>query len=887
MTSSPTVSGRPHSAPVGREANFASARAAWSPSLSPDGSFVAYVSDADGVPRVWLHERLTGQARPLPSGPTWVQRVRWSVDGDWLALSVEPFGSPRWRVYVVRPDGTELRELQHPGEGAIQLGPWTHQPGVLAVARTTRSPNGVAELEHAEGGTHGLVATGGHPFVLDLDADNRLALIRRGPRGARTVWLVNRSTGEEGQLLPRGGPGSTDLGRLSPDRRVAYLRSNAGREMYALVAVSLESGNAAVPIVLAERVDAELEDLVLTADGHTLLLLWNVAGRSECELMDVATGIRSALELPHLVAHDANFSRDGRWLALTLEGPEHPKAVWLFDTELRIWAQITRQTEDWIAPSVHPTLERLRSDDGLEITGWLYRPPSSPDASHGPGPTVVHLHGGPEAQERPTFAPLFQELVSEGIAVFAPNVRGSSGFGDAFVNADNIEKRWAAIADVAACVRYLVDRRIAAPDRIACAGRSYGGYLTLALLVFHPELFAAGVDICGISDFHTFYANTESWIGVAAYPKYGHPIHHAALLRALSPIHHFDALRAPLLVVHGGNDTNVPVEEAEQVVAAARARNIPVDYLFFPDEGHELARVTNKVRFVRKTVKWLAARLAPTEHHGVAGVDVPLSALSEPMHILVESDPPPFRVTEGHPHSPYVITADHAGRIIPRVLGSLGLTPTDLERHIAWDIGIAGLSERLAKRLGAFLILQTYSRLVIDCNRPLDSPSSIPVRSENTVIPGNDSMTPQQAEVRAREIFVPYHDRIEAELDRRDALGRPTVFIAMHSFTPRFLEFERPWHCGVLYHRDARLAHRVLAGLRSESGLEVGDNQPYFVSDESDYGIPRYGEQRGYLHVELEIRQDLIAAEREQELWADRLARVIREAFSTFSPSKS
>jgi dipeptidyl aminopeptidase/acylaminoacyl peptidase len=244
--------------------------------------------------------------------------------------------------------------------------------------------------------------------------------------------------------------------------------------------------------------------------------------------------------------------------------------------------------------------------DGLDLTGWLYRPPGAV----GPGPAVIHLHGGPEAQERPAFNPLFQELAESGIAVFAPNVRGSSGFGHGFVNADNLDKRWGAIADVAACAHYLFDRGIAERGRLACAGRSYGGYLTLAALVFHPDLFAAGVDVCGMADFHTFYAHTEPWIAIAAYSKYGHPERDAELLRSLSPIHRFDALRAPLLVVHGETDSNVPLEEAEQVVSAARARGLPVEFLLFREEGHELLRVQNKRAFVERTAQWLAAWLA-------------------------------------------------------------------------------------------------------------------------------------------------------------------------------------------------------------------------------------------------------------------------------------
>jgi len=228
--------------------------------------------------------------------------------------------------------------------------------------------------------------------------------------------------------------------------------------------------------------------------------------------------------------------------------------------------------------------------------------------------------------------------------------------------------------------------------------------------------------------------------------------------------------------------------------------------------------------------------------------------------------------------SPYVMTADHAGRAIPRVLGSLGLAVRDLDRHIAWDIGIAGVAEKLAERLDAFAILQNYSRLVIDCNRTPGTAQSIVVASENTLVAGNMGLSVGEAEARADAIFHPYHNRIRAELDGRLALARPTVLVALHSFTPVYLGVARPWHLGVLYHRDHRLGHLLLNRARREPDLVVGDNQPYAVSDTTDYGIPVHGEQRGIAHVELEIRQDLIADDTGQQLWAARLAQWLAEA---------
>lgn len=260
--------------------------------------------------------------------------------------------------------------------------------------------------------------------------------------------------------------------------------------------------------------------------------------------------------------------------------------------------------------------------------------------------------------------------------------------------------------------------------------------------------------------------------------------------------------------------------------------------------------------------------------------------MSDPIPLLDPTDPPPFRVAEGSASSPFLIAADHAGRVIPRGLGTLGLSASELDTHIAWDIGIGAVSQHLAAHLEAFFIAQTYSRLVIDCNRPLVATSSIVQQSEYTTVPGNAHLTPTEAEARAAAIFHPYHDRIDAELTRRERAGQRTIFVAMHSFTPRFKGFDRPWHCGVLYNRDARLALPLLDLLRRE-GLEVGDNQPYFVSDDTDYAIPRYGESRGNLCIEIEIRQDLISAEAQQARWGDLLARVLRDAVSACDSAPS
>jgi dipeptidyl aminopeptidase/acylaminoacyl peptidase len=354
--------------------------------------------------------------------------------------------------------------------------------------------------------------------------------------------------------------------------------------------------------VLAASETAEVESFALTADGRRVAVLWNVrGGLSELTVLDlVHGGSEPVTPLPGSVVSGIAWSTDGSTLIFTAEGPGQPHGTWTYDA-----AGLHPVSVEPAAPNaVRPTLERFSAHDGLQLTGWLFRP-----ATPGPHPAVVWFHGGPEAQERPGHGPLFQSLVDRGIAVFAPNVRGSAGFGRTFVNADNGKLRVDGIEDVRSCVRHLVTTGVADPARVGVMGRSYGGYLTLAALTTFPELFAVGIDVCGIANFATFYEHTEPWIAAAAVSKYGDPVLDAELLRELSPITRIDRLRAPLLVVHGENDSNVPVIEAEQVVAALLARGAEHRYLLFPDEGHELLHRWSRAEYLREAVDWLTRHL--------------------------------------------------------------------------------------------------------------------------------------------------------------------------------------------------------------------------------------------------------------------------------------
>ena len=243
---------------------------------------------------------------------------------------------------------------------------------------------------------------------------------------------------------------------------------------------------------------------------------------------------------------------------------------------------------------------RFNAHDGLELSGWLYRPPRST----GPVPMVLSFHGGPEGQERPFFSATYQALLERGIGVFAPNVRGSSGFGKRFVNLDNGALRHDGVRDLETCARWVIDAGIADPKRLGIMGGSYGGYMVMAGLTRYPDLFAAGANLFGVVNFETFFANTEPWMAAISTIEYGDPVTEKDMLRELSPIHAIDRVTAPTLVLHGANDTNVPVVEAEQVVDSLKRRGVPVEYVLFPDEGHGFVRLENRIRSTVEIVRW-------------------------------------------------------------------------------------------------------------------------------------------------------------------------------------------------------------------------------------------------------------------------------------------
>jgi predicted N-formylglutamate amidohydrolase len=255
--------------------------------------------------------------------------------------------------------------------------------------------------------------------------------------------------------------------------------------------------------------------------------------------------------------------------------------------------------------------------------------------------------------------------------------------------------------------------------------------------------------------------------------------------------------------------------------------------------------------------------------------------------LLTPDEPGPAIVRPGKDECPFLLVADHAGRAVPHALGDMGLAAAEWERHIAWDIGIAELAEALAARLGAPLVRQRYSRLVIDCNRDPARADAVPEVSDGTLIPANQALDPAARASRVAAIHAPYHAAIAERLAVRDAASQRTTVVALHSFTPEMNGIARPWHAGVLHGGgDERFSEAILGELRAALDVPVGDNQPYAMIG-TDYTVPHHCFHAGRDYAELEIRQDLLAAPGGAEEWADRLAGVLTKAWELGKGNRS
>lgn len=581
---------------------------AFGPQVSPDGRSVAFITALSGSPQVWLVPIDGGYPRQVTAHADPVSGISWSPDGRSLAYAVSPGGGYSAQIHFVTPQGVHQRTVTAGGGENNFPGEFTAD-GRYHFRSNRRDPASMDTwiVEPGSADSRLAVQLDGLGGISDLRGSKAL-VTRFVTRGNSNLWLDDLVTGESTLLTPHEGPASVD-GRFSHDGLSVLLAHNLDRDTTVLARIELgQDGKPGVPQTIAERAGLELDGFTLSKDRTRALLSWNVAGRSELELLELASGERRVLPAaPAEIVGGGDFAPDGRSLVVSVSGSATPADLWRLDLEAGSWTRLTWSPHPGVEleAMVRPELRQYRAHDGLELSGWLYLPQDF----RAPGPVVLSFHGGPEGQERPGFRADYQAILASGIAVFAPNIRGSSGFGKHFMGLDNHEKRFDANRDIESSARFIVEAGIGAPGRLGIVGGSYGGYAVMVGVTEFPDTFAAGANLFGIVNFETFFSHSTPWMGAISVGEYGDPATQRDLLRALSPIHKLDRVKAAVLVLHGANDTNVPLIEAEQVAETLARHDVDVTSVIFPDEGHGWRKTENRIRSTIEIVRFFERTL--------------------------------------------------------------------------------------------------------------------------------------------------------------------------------------------------------------------------------------------------------------------------------------
>ncbi len=600
---------------------YLNVRSAYGASFSPDGRHLSFLTDITGVAEVWdvpidIHS-------PDPSWPDQltfrgerVASATFSPTDDTLLVTADIGGNERTQLYTLSADGLTFTSLTDQPEVIYQFGDWS--PDGKSILYSSNERDGryfdVYELSLENQQPQQLLQQDGTNYPISYSHDGSQVLVSRYESNTRNqLMLINRATRDTRTLTPPSGDAKGPAEYANPawsaDRRGLYLLSNAGRQFLSLARLDLTTSE--LTYLRDEAWDAE--QLALTDDGTRMALVTNEDGYSRLELFDVSTGwdARRELPLPALprgTIPEISWSPDGTRLALTLNITNDAPDIWIWDVEEQILCRATRSSLGGIPQDmlVMPSLVHYPTFDGREIPAFLYLPQNRQSEEL---PIVIYVHGGPESQSRPIFNPVIQYFVAHGFGVLAPNVRGSTGYGYQYQSLDDVRLRMDSVADLQQAVFWLCQSGIADPEQIAVMGGSYGGFMVLSAITIYPDLWAAAVDIVGIANFVTFLENTGPWRRKLREAEYGSLENDRAFLEQISPIRSVDRIIAPLFVVHGANDPRVPVGEAEQIVAALRSRNVPVEYMRFEDEGHGLIKRANRLVAYPAIARFLDAYL--------------------------------------------------------------------------------------------------------------------------------------------------------------------------------------------------------------------------------------------------------------------------------------
>jgi len=594
---------------------YLNVRSAFGAAFRADGT-LSFRMDTTGTPQVWT----VPEAGAWPTQRTFYdERVTFASPSPERAETVfgmDEGGDERGSLFRLDDDG-RVTELTPP-DAKHRWGGWSHDGDRIAFASNRRDESVfdvyVQPHDGADGDAKRLLEGGGWLSVAGWSPDDSRLLVAEARSNVDTdVYVLDVESGALAALTGEGVPGDGNSGNgevryrspsWGPAGEYVYCCSDRDGDTLSLVRLDADDGTLET---VADGGEYNIDGVAIDDETGRIAYSRNVDGYTELTVGDLADGSidpHPDPDLPAGVAGGVAFDDGADRFAVTVTTDTHNANVYVVDVESGAAERWTQAPTAGIPEStfVESDLVRYPTFDGREIPGYLSVPETVPT---GGAPTVVDVHGGPESQRRPSFAPLKQYFLAHGYAVFEPNVRGSTGYGRAYAALDDVEKRMDAVADVEAAAAWLTDRPEVDGDRLIVKGGSYGGFVTLAALTEYPDLWAAGIDVVGIANFVTFLENTGSWRRSLREAEYGSLEDDREFLESISPINSMDRIEAPLFVLHGENDPRVPVGEARQVAEAAEAAGVPVETLFFGDEGHGISKRENRIEAYGAIVEFL------------------------------------------------------------------------------------------------------------------------------------------------------------------------------------------------------------------------------------------------------------------------------------------
>jgi dipeptidyl aminopeptidase/acylaminoacyl peptidase len=580
--------------------------------LSPDGKKLGFEWAVTGEPQLWLVDAAGGWPQQLTFGGA-ITFFRWSPDGKNLLVGRDAKGNEREGYYLISTDGSEERQLLPLSDAFRQFGMFSFDGRRFIYSSTERNgidfdiyvgDVGSGETRRVLEGSFGF-------FPVSWQPRGELVIVAE-TRGedANDLYFLDLGTGElEPVFQPEVASSYQNFAWL-PDGSGFYLSTNHEREYAGLAYYSLADRR----LEFIETPDFDIDNVTVSGDGRFLAWARNEDGYSRLSVIERSSGRKLAVpKLPEGV-YTLDFARSAPALGLLISGPATPGDVWTWNPVTGHHARAVPSSLGGLSSRdfVAPDSLRYKARDGVELQGLMYLPPGSEGET--PPPVVVSVHGGPTSQSRPAFAPSTQYLVNQGIAVFAVNVRGSTGFGKTFTRLDNREKRLDSVRDLVDTVAFLARDGRVDTNRIAVMGGSYGGYMVNAVLGSYPGVFDVGVSMVGVSDWVRALQEASPALKASDRIEYGdiREERWQAFYRENSPINLIEDIQVPLLVQHGANDPRDPVSESDRFVTGVRDAGGTVEYLRFPDEGHSLKQQSNRVIFYRRMANFLERHLQTT-----------------------------------------------------------------------------------------------------------------------------------------------------------------------------------------------------------------------------------------------------------------------------------